>query len=300
MNQRSSSSLAFALTVLVLASLACQGIGGADPSATGEDETQPEPAAGIPTPAIGSNPTEEAPAQTGGAYDGSWVGTNTVDGKEILFTVENNQIVSVALNYTGEANGCDYHGAISTGVETGGIDPIVIDGDGFTAVVKSVNDELTFAGTFTSEGEASGTLLIKSPSAGLCGEYEKEVTWTASKGSADAQPTEDTSGFVSPEDSAAIVSGFFDAVNAGDLDTAIGFADENVMFGFGSQPNQFGRGNLKAYLSSNQGVTYKISAPESLGGAIIQFEAESSDGKIYTYCQMIVQDGKIMMLSLQP
>ncbi|MBI3164858.1 MAG: nuclear transport factor 2 family protein [Anaerolineales bacterium] len=287
-------NFALSLIALAAASLACQSIGGASPSAS-TGEAPSNPIAEIPTLTIESDPTGEAPAQSGGIYDGNWAGTNTVDDKEILFTVEDNQVVSIALNYTGKSGDCDYHGAISAS-----IDPIEIGSDGFTVVYTGPNDEMTFTGTFASDSEASGTLLIKSPASGLCGEYEKEVTWSAGKGSgAEAQATEDTSGSVSPGDSSAIVNGFFNAVNAGDLDTAIGFVDENVMFSLGSEPVQFGSDNLKKYLSSS-GLTFEVSDIESFGGGMAQFKAIASDGATYSFCNMVFQDGKIVSLSLQP
>ncbi|MBL8062281.1 MAG: nuclear transport factor 2 family protein, partial [Anaerolineales bacterium] len=244
--------------------------------------------------------TQQEPVQTGGAYDGSWTGTNTVDDKEILFVVENNKVTSVSLNYTGEAGDCTYHGAISAGSATGSLDEAAITNDAFALSYESVNDELTFSGAFTSESEANGTLLIKSSPDGLCGEYEKEVSWTASKGpSAEAEATEDTSGLTS-QDGDIILTQFFDAVNAGDLDSALELVDDNVMFSFGAQGTQFGRDNLEAYLLSAQGVTYQISDAESLGGAMVQFTATASDGTTYSFCNIVLQDSKIVSLTLQP
>jgi hypothetical protein len=294
-------NILLAITVLLWASLACQSLSpsGSDPASVPPESAATEEENSPLLPADSST-TEEAPAQTGGAYDGSWVGTNTVDDKEILFTVEDNQITSVALNYTGEAAGCTYSGAISKGVDTGGIDPVEINGDGFSMVNKNVNDELTFAGTFTSDSEANGTLLIKSSADGLCGEYEKEISWTASKGSrADAEATEDTSGLASGGDAVAVVTEFFDAVNTGDVDAAVEMVDDNVMFSFGAANTQFGRDNLSAFLSSS-GVTYEISQPESLGGAMVQFTATASDGTTYSFCNVVLQDGMIVSLTLQP
>lgn len=294
-------NIILAVTILVLASLACQGVSpsGSDPvslppeTAVTEEESSPI----VPEDSSGS---QEESAQTGGLYDGNWTGTNTVDDKEILFTVENNEVTSVSLNYTGESNGCDYHGAISAGSATGSLDEAVITNDAFAVSYESVNDELTFTGAFTSENEASGTLLIKSSTDGLCGEYEKEVSWTASKGSdAEAQATEDTSGTVSEDDTNAIVTQFFDAINAGDLDSAMDMVGENVMFNFGATNAQFGRDNLKAYLTSS-GLTYEISEIESFGGGMAQFEATASDGTSYSFCTILLQDGEIISLSLQP
>lgn len=102
MNKKVGNKLVLALTALLLASLACQSVGGGNPSPTTE-ESQAEPGAGMPTPDLGSNPTEEEPASTGGVYDGRWTGTNTVDDKEILFTVENNRVTSISLNVTAHA-----------------------------------------------------------------------------------------------------------------------------------------------------------------------------------------------------
>ena len=294
------TSLFLAVFGLLLATLACSSAqGSASPTSLPEENTAvPEVVEPVATEEAVA--TEEVQAETGGIYDGSWTGTNTVDNKEILFTVENNEIISVALNYTGESNGCDYHGAISTGSRTGGIDAITIDGGSFSAVVPHTNDELTFSGAFTSESEASGTLLIKSSADGLCGVYEKEISWTASKGSsADAEPTEDTSGLTSSEDAVAVVTQFFDAVNAGDLDSAMSLVDDNVMFSFGTANAQFGSGGLKSYLASS-GVTYQISEAESFGGGMAQFKVTASDGTTYSFCTALLQSGKIISLSLQP
>lgn len=294
MRKNLKGSLILALTALVLASLACQSVGGGEPS-TSTEEVPSEPIAEIPTFAVDSDPTEEEASSTGGAYDGDWTGTNTVDDKEILFTVENNQVTSVSLNYTGEASGCTYHGAASLSVDAG-----TIEGDSFTVVEKPINDELTFTGTFSSDSEASGTLHIKSSADGLCGEYEKEISWTATKGSStSAEPTEDTSGTVSEEDSNAIVTQFFDAINAGDMDAAMDMTGENVMFNFGATNAEFGRDALKAYLTSS-GLTYQVSDIESFGGGMAQFKATASDGTSYSFCTILLQDGKIISLSLQP
>jgi hypothetical protein len=293
-------NILLAVTVLLWISLACQSLAPSEDSGSIEAETVATEEASSPLVPTESSDTEEESAQSGGAYDGEWVGTNTVDDKEILFTVENNEVTSVSLNYTGESNGCDYHGAISAGSATGSLDEAVITNDAFAVSYESVNDELTFTGAFTSESEASGTLLIKSSADGLCGAYEKEVSWTASKGSsADAEPTEDTSGLAS-QDGDAVLTQFFDAVNAGDLDSALDMVDDNVMFSFGAQGAQFGRDNLEAYFLSAQGVTYQISDAESLGGTMVQFTATASDGTTYSFCNIILQEGKIVSLSLQP
>lgn len=287
-----------AVTVLVWASLACKSLAPSEPTGLPQETQSTEDSS--PILPSDSSATEDASAQSAGLYDGEWTGTNTVDNKEILFTVENNEVVSVALNYTGESNGCDYHGAISTGAATGGIDPIVVDGDSFSVVVNSINDELTFTGTFTSDSEANGKLLIKSSAEGLCGEYEKEVTWTATKGAAaEAEATEDTSGTVSDEDTNTIVTQFFDAINAGDIDSAVAMTNENVMFSFGATNAQFGSDNLKGYLTSS-GLTYQVSDVESFGGGMAQFKATASDGTTYSFCTILLQDGKITSLSLQP
>lgn len=300
------ANLILALTALVLASLACQSVGGGGPSASTEEVPgggTSEPIAEIPTFSIDSEPTEEENSSTGGVYDGEWTGTNTVDDKEVYFKVEDNQIVSVMLSYTGEANGCDYHGAISTGVSTGGMDPIVVEGESFSSVIDNFGDVLTFDGTFTGDSEASGTMLIKSPADGLCGVFEKEVTWTASKGPrAEAEATEETEesgGLLSDNDAVAVVTGFFDAVNAGDVNSAVAMVDEGIMFSIGSE-TLFDQAELKSYLQDNKGLTFEISDTQSLGGAIVQFKAKGSDGKVYSSCQAFLLDGKISMVTMTP
>jgi hypothetical protein len=47
-------------------------------------------------------------------------------------------------------------------------------------------------------------------------------------------------------------------------------------------------------------VTYQISDAESLGGTMVQFTATASDGTAYSFCNLILQDGKIVSISLQP
>lgn len=176
----------------------------------------------------------------------------------------------------------------------------MITNDAFAVSYESVNDELTFTGTFTSESDASGTLLIKSSVDGLCGAYEKEISWTASKGSsADAEPTEDTSGLAS-QDGDAVLTQFFDAVNAGDLDSALEMVDDNVMFSFGAQGTQFGRDNLEAYFICPLKGSPTKSRMQNLRKSMVQFTATASDGTTYTFCNAIFQDGKIISLSLQP
>lgn len=293
-------NILLAVTVLVWASLACKSLAPSEPTSLPQETQSTEDSS--PILPSDSSATEDASAQSGGLYDGEWTGTNTVDNKEILFRIENNEIVSVALNYTGESNGCNYHGAISTGVATGGIDPIVVDGDRFSTVVNSVNDELTFTGTFTSDSEANGTLLIKSSAEGLCGEFEKEVTWTATKGSAaEAEATEDSSGTVAQGDPVIVVTQFFDAVNAGDIDSAISSVDENIMFTIGTTVTKFDSSELEDYLTSTQGVTYELTDATSMAaGTMVQFKVNASDGKTYSYCQAFVTDGKISMMSWMP
>jgi hypothetical protein len=280
--------------------LACQSLAPSEEPASLPPEIAVTEEESSPVLPSDSTDSEDESAQTGGAYDGDWVGTNTVDDKEILFVVENNEITSVSLNYTGESNGCDYHGAISAGSPTGSLSDASISNDAFAVSYESVNDELTFTGAFTSESEASGTLHIKSSAEGLCGEYEKEISWVATKGSAaEAEPEEDTSGTVSDEDTNAIITQFFDAINAGDIDSAVAMTGENVMFSFGATNAQFGRDALKAYLTSS-GLTYQVSEVDSFGGGMAQFTATASDGTSYSFCTILLQDGEIISITLQP
>lgn len=291
-------NILLAVTVLLWASLACQSLSPSDPASLPSETVATEEASSPLLPSD-TSATEES-AQSGGAYDGSWTGTNTVDDKEILFVVENNEVTSVSLNYTGESNGCDYHGAVSAGSATGSLDESAITNDAFALSYESVNDELTFTGTFTSESEANGTLLIKSSADGLCGEYEKEITWTATK-DAVSEVEEEASGSESTGDVSAIVTTFFDAVNAGDVDSAISVVDENIMFTVGTTITKFNSSELESYLQSTQGVTYEITDVQSMaGGTLVQFKAKASDGTTYSYCQAFVTDGKITMMSLMP
>ena len=306
MISRSKSLSLIAFAALVLASLACQAVQGSpseNPTESSSATEEANPFAPATEIAVEPFATEDASGQGGGIYDGNWTGTNTVDDKEILFVVENDEVVSFNLNYTGESSGCTYHGAVSAGSRTSSsVDSGVIEGDEFSLVYTSINDELTFTGTFTSDSEANGTLHIKSSADGLCGEYEKEISWTASKGSsADVEPaaTDDPGALFSDDDSVALVTGFFDAVNAGDVDSAIGMVDDGIMFSIGEE-TLFDSGELEAYLRANKGTTFEISGVQSFGGAIIDFDAKSSDGTDYSTCSAFITDGKISMVTMTP
>ena len=295
-----------ALSALVLASLACQAVQGSpseNPTEGSSATEEANPFAPATEIAVEPFATEDVSGQGGGIYDGSWTGTNTVDGKDILFEVENDEVVSFNLNYTGEASGCTYHGAVSAGSRTSSsVESGVIDSDSFSLTYTNIGDELTFTGTFTSDTEANGTLHIKASADGLCGEYEKEITWTASKGSsAEVEPseTEEPNALLPEGDAVAVVTEFFNSVNAGDVDSAISLVDEGIMFSIGSD-TLFDRNELKNYLQSNKGTTFEISGLQSLGGSIVQFRAKSSDGTDYSSCQAFFLDGKISMVTMTP
>lgn len=287
-------NIVLAVPVLLLASLACQSLSPSGPASIPQEAVVTEES----SPILPSDPsaTEEASAPGGGAFDGTWNGTNS-DDSEIVFEVTENQISSVTINYQADNNGCTFSGAVSMG-----IDPSPISADEFSANFTAPNDYVyTFEGSFTSETEASGTILVQSPASGMCGAFEEELTWSAAKGSVsetDSGDTEDGSGS-SDTDEIAVVTQFFDAVNTGELDSALALVDENVMFSFGANGTQFGRDNLKSYLSTS-GVTYQISDTESFGSGMAQFTATASDGTTYSFCTVLFQEGKIISLTLQP
>ncbi|MBL8063224.1 MAG: hypothetical protein JNK32_09415, partial [Anaerolineales bacterium] len=81
-------NILLAVILLLLASLACQSVSPSEPASIPPESVATEEESSPLLPADSSD-TEEAtqqePVQTGGAYDGSWTGTNTVDDKEILF-----------------------------------------------------------------------------------------------------------------------------------------------------------------------------------------------------------------------
>ncbi len=292
MNNKSKIVLSLAFSALLLASLACNA---AKAPVADEGTAAPEVVDSAPSaePAATNEP-EAAVVESG--YEGNWTGTNS-DDSEIVFEVTERQITSVTINYQADNNGCTFSGAVSMG-----IDPSPISGDSFSATFTAPNDYVyTFAGSFTSDTEANGTILVKSPASGMCGEFEEELTWSASKGSAsetDSGSTEDSSGS-SDTDEIAVVTEFFDAVNTGDLDSALAMVDENVMFSFGAGATQFGRDNLEAFLSSSN-VTYQISDTESFGSGMAQFTATVSDGTTYSFCTVLLQGDKIVSISLQP
>jgi len=99
---------------------------------------------------------EAPPAPTGpGPYDGGWTGTTTI-GRANSFTVRNNNIVSVTVDYEIVGDSCRFSAAPG--------------GDIYTVSTPSQIDNNTFSVTVTSSGQvtfvgepqpASGTLTVK-------------------------------------------------------------------------------------------------------------------------------------------
>ena len=295
MNNRKIYSAYLAFAALLLASLACQAVQGGAPTSIPGDSTSTEQANPIaPT----SSPITEnvPPAQTGGAYEGSWTGPSS-NNYDFKFDVSGNQVTWITLSYADTNNGCSMSGVIDRAIESS---PIT---DGSFSAEFTSNEGIRFevAGSFESDSKASGTAQIKGPLSGGCSDFQTDMNWTASKDSAvNIEPTASEVASGGTEvDSIALVNQFFDAVNAGDADSAVALVDKNIMVSIDSK-TLFDSGELKAYFESSQGTTYEISDAQSFSSAIVKFKAKSSDGTVYSTCQAFVHDGKITMLSLMP
>jgi ketosteroid isomerase-like protein len=210
-------------------------------------------AAPIPTqPAASSG--QSAPA----GYAGDWNGTTSSADTPISFTVENKQVTFVNLSYSVQSGGCSLSGSLSKTVQA----PIA--GKSFTTqFTDDDGKQYLFAGTFASGKDANGTIEVKGTST-ICGTFDAKATWTAKNAPADAQPTPSAStgspqpgGATSSLDSMDVLLGFFDAINANDLDTAMTLVQDDVIMTAGSTII-IGKADLKTYLQKQaaQNVTY--------------------------------------------
>jgi hypothetical protein len=128
-----------------------------------------------PAAVTADQPTDAAPSATESPFAGSWDGQADPD-RPLNFTVEGNQITYFFANYGGQNGTCSYNGAFSN------VGPSTINGKTFTSHGKTDNGPIEFdaSGTFTSAGEASGTIVWKGNS-GLCGPIDLKANWKAKK-----------------------------------------------------------------------------------------------------------------------
>jgi hypothetical protein len=244
----------------------------------------------------GDTPTaaaqETAPASAG--YDGEWAGDETADNS-FSFTVDGNQISDVSLNYLVQSGSCSLSGSIGQPVENA---PIA--GNSFTVQVSNSDGvEFTITGSFSSNSEASGTIQAKGTSQ-TCGAVDTQATWKSTKSgapangeSATAVPTaasEPTS-----TDSLGVVNAFFAAANAKNYDAALALVNDQVVFEIGTNSG-LGKAQLKTALE--KGVTYTTSNID-VTGDVVDLAVKGSDGTSYANCSIILDQGKIDILTLQ-
>jgi ketosteroid isomerase-like protein len=236
--------------------------------------------------------------------NGRWEGENS-DGHQVLFDVSDDQIAYVSFNFSVHTGDCSISGFMGEIPE----EPVVISEKSFSVELKREDDQLfTFAGSFTSDTESSGTIHMQGAAGASCAAFDDEMTWAAQKsidqgGSELPTETATQSSPATPTvavDSMAVVVGFFDAYNAGNIDAAVAFVEDRIMFTLGSGSGRVGKENLKAFLTEQQqkGVTFTISNLKVIGD-IVKFSALASDGTAYPGSQAFTDAGKITLLTLK-
>jgi hypothetical protein len=134
-----------------------------------------------PTPTITATATATAtntPTPTPFNKEGWWGGEMSSDatfGGAIEFSVENNRLNEVTLNYTMRVGGCS-----EMVVMRGTFDETKMTGNDFTALagLSHHKSQLIITGTVTSPSAASGTLEFKG-NMDSCGEFSKSAKWSA-------------------------------------------------------------------------------------------------------------------------
>lgn len=237
------------------------------------------------------------------ALNGKWEGENS-DGYQVYFDVVNEQITYVFFNYHVFTGSCSISGARGDTPDNAK----VVDKSFSFDITDDEGQVYTFAGSFTSDNTAAGTIHIKGREGASCGAFDGEMTWNTERTVSQASPepptetpaplpTATTGVAVDP---IAVVQGFFDAYNAGDIDAALALVEDKVMFNLGSATGKIGQNNLKAFLTEQQGkgITYTLSGLNVLG-TIVKFSVQASDGTAYPNSQAFIADGKITLLALK-
>ena len=254
--------------------------------------------------ATASAPTPTPDPNTVTVINGDWEGATDTDD-DISFTVSNNQVTFVSLVLVAHTGSCSGSSSLAKSVSNA---PVV--NNAFTAKLTTLDGaQITFAGTFGG-GQASGTISAtgKLP----CDATEIKTTWTAKNTSATASnptPTATKSASSSSSaskssaatsDSTSVVAGFFGAINNKNVDAALAFADDNIIYTFGSPTNSIGKDNLKSALTklTSSGTTYTLSNYQAIG-TIVKFSVRVSDGNTYSTSQAIIDNGKIVILTIK-
>ncbi len=249
-----------------------------------------------------SVPTAQATPDSGQTarvgYEGEWEGQTSTDSP-ISFRVEKNQITFVNLGYAVQSGNCALSGSLGKTV-----DGVSIDGKTFTIQLSDEDNQYAFTGTFASNSEASGSLQVKGNSKS-CGAFDAKSTWTAKPASNDTTSAEPTA---EPEptdaadttDAMDVVMGFFDQLSAQDMDAALALVNDNVVFHIGSKSG-VGKTGLQAAFQSqvDSGATFDLSDLDQVGGVVkFTLSVDGTDSAAGAN-SAIVQDGKIMTLTLQ-
>ncbi|MFN8489699.1 MAG: hypothetical protein U0350_19095 [Caldilineaceae bacterium] len=134
-----------------------------------------EPLTNTPTP----EPPTETPvpptATSKPSYDGEWNGT-TSQGKAISFTILNNGIVAVSVDFSFEFTSC---GVSSISGPTSFWQQAPKASITESAFSVSVSERTTVTGLFSSDTSAAGSLIADVSDLGCKG--TNEATWTATK-----------------------------------------------------------------------------------------------------------------------
>lgn len=271
------------------------------------------PADAVPLPGASASPTS-APGATAtkpaaGSFanlDGEWEGTSSTDSP-LQFTVEDNKITYANLNYAVNTGSCSASGAYGTSIDDG-----AIADKKFTVILTNSDGvKFTFAGTFTSNAEAAGTLNVQGNT--FCGETDANVTWTATHVSSPDSPTPQATTAAEPtqaastetpeagDDGAAIVNALVTALNAGNVDDAAAFFTDDSIVTFGSDV-LMGAANIRTafQLLVGAGTKFTVSDVNDLGGLVsFKLQVTGPNAGMYSNSSAIIEEGKISILTIK-
>lgn len=271
------------------------------------------PADAVPMPGASTSPTS-APEATAtkpapGSFanlDGEWEGASSTDSP-LQFTVADNKITYANLNYAINTGSCSASGAYGTSIDDG-----AITDEKFTvALTNSDGVKFTFAGTFTSNAEAAGTLNIKGNT--FCGDVDAKTTWTATHVASPDSPAPEPTIAVEPtqaagaetpeagQDGAALVNALVTALNAGKVDDAAAFFGDDSIVTFGSDV-LMGATNIRTafQLLVGAGAKFTVSDVNDLGGLVsFKLQVTGPNAGTYANSSAIIEEGKISVLTIK-
>lgn len=280
----------------------------------------------VPTDAVpfgGTASATEAPLATATSgvtknftsLDGDWEGTIGEDSP-LEFTVTDNKITFVNLNYAINTGGCSASGSFGKSVDDGAI----ANSSASFVLTDSDNVNYTVKGTFASNNSATGTVGIKGKT--FCGDTDMTTPWTAKHISAPGEepteeatpeateaateaateePTEAATAENTGDSATAVVNGVFDALAKNDIDTALAAFDDNVIYNVGTTSG-IGKDSLRSnlQLALAVGATFKVSNVQDVAG-IVTFTVTVSgpSAGTFTNSSAIVQNGKIAIFTIK-